>query len=114
MFHRVNSFINDYFIQNAYCCTVSDKDIEIFISQFSRGSFNDTIAQGAYLKGGIGKLIFDLIDMSRRALLAFGMKDKANGIMFILNMPWRNAARMSGVLTDQQIKALLKLINRRR
>ena len=76
--------------------------------------FNDTIAQGAYLKGGIGKLIFDLIDMSRRALLAFGMKDKANGIMFILNMPWRNVARMSGVLTDQQIKALLKLINRRR
>ena len=76
--------------------------------------FNDTIAQGAYLKGGIGKLIFDLIDMSRRALLAFGMKDKANGIMFILNMPWRNVARMSGVLTDQQIKALLKIINRRR
>ena len=76
--------------------------------------FNDTIAQGAYLRGGVGKLIYDLIDISRRALLALGMKDKANGIMFIMNMPWRNVARMSGILTDQQVKALLNLINRRR
>ncbi len=32
--------------------------------------------------------------------------------MYVLDMPWRNAARMANVFSDDQIKALLKVVNK--
>ena len=32
--------------------------------------------------------------------------------MYVLDMPWRNAARMANVFSDDQIKALLKIVNK--
>lgn len=75
--------------------------------------FNDTISQGVYLQGGLGRLIYCLIDGIRKALILVGRKEKANDVMFIMNMPWRNVARMSGVLGDKEVLALLDVINRR-
>ena len=34
--------------------------------------------------------------------------------MFIMNIPWRNVARMSGVLSDKQVLALLDVVNRKK
>ena len=31
-----------------------------------------------------------------------------------MNMPWRNVARMSGFLGDEQVLALLEIVNRRK
>lgn len=73
--------------------------------------FNDTISQGAYLTGGLGKGIYNLIEGMRRLLVAMGKKEKANDLAFIMNIPWRNVARMSGFLSDEQVMALLDIIN---
>ena len=32
--------------------------------------------------------------------------------MYVLDMPWRNAARMANVFSDDQIKAPLKVVNK--
>ena len=76
--------------------------------------FNDTLSQGVYLKGGLGKCIYNLIIGYRDLMLALGKKERANDVMFIMNMPWRNVARMSGVLGDEQVLALLDIINRKK
>ena len=76
--------------------------------------FNDTISQGVYLKHGFGKWMYNLIENTRRILVAFGRKEKANDLAFIVNMPWRNVARMSGFLGDEQVMALLDIINGRK
>ena len=76
--------------------------------------FNDTISQGVYLKKGFGKTIYRLIELTRKILLSTGNKEKANDVAFIMNMPWRNVARMSGVLGDEQVLALLDIINRKK
>ena len=73
--------------------------------------FNDTISQGVYLKKGIGKGIYNLIENFRRLLVALGKKERANDLAFIVNMPWRNVARMSGFLGDDQVMALLDMVN---
>lgn len=74
--------------------------------------FNDTISQGQYLSGGLGKHIYNLIAFVRNTLMAVGKKEQANSVMFVMNLPWRGVARMSGVLTDEQVLALLDVINR--
>lgn len=74
--------------------------------------FNDTISQGEYLSRGLGKWIFRLISLTRKALMALEKKELANNLMFVMNMPWRGVARMSGALTDEQVYALLAMINR--
>ncbi len=76
--------------------------------------FNDTISQGAYLSGGLGKHIYHLVSLTRKALLAVGNKEAANNVMFVMNMPWRNLGRMSGVLSDAQVLALLDIVNRKK
>ena len=73
--------------------------------------FNDTISQGVYLKKGLGKGIYGLVEGLRRLLTALGQKERANDLAFIMNMPWRNVARMSGFLGDAQVMALLDIIN---
>ena len=76
--------------------------------------FNDTISQGEYLSGGLGKWIYHFIELTRKALVAIDKKELANDLAFIMNMPWRNVARMSGILDDRQVLALLEIINRRK
>ncbi len=76
--------------------------------------FNDTLSQGVYLSGGLGKHIYNLVSLSRKALLAIGNKEAANNVMFVMNMPWRNLGRMSGVFSDEQVLALLDIINRKK
>ena len=76
--------------------------------------FNDTISQGVYLKRGLGKGMYNLIENTRRFLVALGKKEKANDLAFIMNMPWRNVARMSGFLGDDQVMALLDMVNHRK
>ena len=76
--------------------------------------FNDTISQGEYLKGGPGRHIYNLISFARNALMFLGKKEAANSVMFVMHMPWRGVARMSGVVTDEQVLALIDMINGRK
>ena len=76
--------------------------------------FNDTISQGEYLEGGIGKGIYNLIAFVRNVLMALEKKELGNNVMFVMNLPWRGVARMSGVLSDEQVLALIDMINRRK
>lgn len=76
--------------------------------------FNDTISQGEYLSGGLGKWIYRMILGIRNLLFAFGKKEQGNSVMFVMNLPWRGMARMSGVLRDEQVMALLDVINRKK
>ena len=74
--------------------------------------FNDTISQGKYLDGGLGKVIYNLIAGTRSLLMAMGKKEVANNVMFVMNLPWRGVARMSGVFSDEQMMDFLAVINR--
>ena len=76
--------------------------------------FNDTISQGVYLDGGLGRSIYNLIEGLRRLLVAVGRKERANDLMFLMHIPWRNVARMTGTLDDKQVMALLDVINRKK
>ena len=76
--------------------------------------FNDTISQGEYLDGGIGKGIYNLIVFVRNVLMALEKKELGNNVMFVMNLPWRGVARMSGALTDEQVLALIDMINRKK
>ena len=76
--------------------------------------FNDTISQGVYLEGGIGKGIYNLIAFVRNVLMALEKKELGNNVMFVMNLPWRGVARMSGVLSDEQVLALIDMINRKK
>ncbi len=76
--------------------------------------FNDTISQGEYLKGGFGKFIYNFILFVRNVLMALGQKETGNNVMFVMNLPWRGVARMSGVLSDEQVLALIDIINRKK
>ena len=76
--------------------------------------FNDTISQGEYLKGGFGRFVYNLIMLVRKIMFAFGKKEVGNNVMFVMNLPWRGVARMSGVMSDEQVFALLDVINRKK
>ena len=76
--------------------------------------FNDTISQGEYLEGGIGKGIYNLIAFVRNVLMALEKKELGNNVMFVMNLPWRGVARMSGVLSDEHVLALIDMINRKK
>lgn len=73
--------------------------------------FNDTLSQGQYLSGGFGKFIYRLVLAVRNGFMAFGKKELANNVMFVMNLPWRGVARMSGVLQDAQVLAILDMVN---
>lgn len=74
--------------------------------------FNDAISQGEYLSGGLGRLIYRTVAFVRKVLLFFGRKMTANDLMFVMNLPYRGIARMSGLINDEQLTALLGVINR--
>ena len=74
--------------------------------------FNDCVSQGEYLRGGLGKAIYNGVRLVRNGLLLCGKKMAANNFMYILDVPYRNIARMTGVFNDEQVYALLKVVNR--
>lgn len=76
--------------------------------------FNDTLSQGEYLSGGFGKWIYWLILAVHDVLMAFGKKELANNVMFGMNLPWRGVARMSGFLQEEQVFAVLDMVNRKK
>ena len=76
--------------------------------------FNDTISQGKYLRGGLGVFLYHLVSFTRKLFLFMGKKEIANNVMFVMHLPWRGVARMSGFLGDRQVLALLEVINRRK
>ena len=122
---RANPYIGDAFAPY-YTGLVQNISDESFAALLGRAipdtkwdrnapiGFNDAISQGVYLKGGFGRFMYCLIEGLRRGLILVGQKEKANDVMFIMNMPWRNVARMSGVLGDKEVLALLDVINRRK
>ena len=73
--------------------------------------FNDTISQGENLDGGLGRFVYNVIAGVRNLLRAVGKKELANNVMFVMNLPWRGVARMSGFLTDEQVLAMIDMIN---
>ncbi len=75
--------------------------------------FNDTIGQGAYLKGGLGKFLYNLVNFVHKILLVFEKKELANNVMFAMNLPWRNVGRMTGVMNDDQVRKVLDVINKK-
>lgn len=84
-------------------------------AKWDRGApigFNDTISQGEYLRGGVGRFVYKAILFARNILLAFGQKEAGNSVMFAIHLPWRGVARMGGVLTEGQVLALIDWINR--
>lgn len=76
--------------------------------------FNDPIAKCAHLSGGFGKFLFNLLSLIRKGLWSIGKREVSNNVLFVINLPWRGVARMSGVLTDGQVYALLDVVNRKK
>ena len=74
--------------------------------------FNDTVSQGEYLTGGLGKTIYNAVRLIRSGLILCGKKMAANNFMYIMDVPYRNIARMTDFLNDEQVYALLKVVNR--
>ena len=62
--------------------------------------------------GGLGKGLYNALEAARRVMNLVGSKENAGNLMYVLDMPWRNAARMANVFSDDQIKALLKVVNK--
>ena len=73
---------------------------------------NDTIAQGEYLSGGLGKTIYNAVALLRNFYLLKGDKMSAANTMFTMNATYRAAARMSGKIDDDTLERLLSVINR--
>ena len=73
---------------------------------------NDTIAQGEYLSGGLGKILYNAVMFFRELCLLRGDKLSAANSMFILNATYRSAARMSGKIDDRTLELVLAVINR--
>jgi len=74
--------------------------------------FNDTIAQGFYAKGTLGKALCGSLKLYESSMRLMGKGKAANDVSFIMNLPYRNMGRMSGLFSDEQTMALLKVINR--
>lgn len=76
--------------------------------------FNDPIAKCEQLSGGLGKTLYRSLMLVRRILWRLGKKETSNSVLFVTNLPWRGMARMAGVFTDEQIYALLDVVNRKK
>lgn len=74
--------------------------------------FNDAISRGKYLPGGLGKVLYTALEVARRVMNLVGSRENAGSLMYVLDMPWRNAARMANVFSDAQVRALLKIVNK--
>lgn len=76
--------------------------------------FNDPISLGASLSGGVGRLVYEVLNLYKNVLWRLNLREKANNLMFVLDMPWRSVGRMFIDLEDEQVYALLDVINRRK
>ena len=76
--------------------------------------FNDSISQGEYLTGGLGKVIYHVFRLARNVVWAVGQREAANDMVFVMNMPWRVVTRMFCPMSDEQTHALLDVINRKK
>ena len=76
-----------------------------------RLEMNDNLAQAEYLQQGMGRGLYRSIKLAQKGLSALGMKNSAQNASFILEMPFRNLGRMSGMMDDEQMDALMKLVN---
>lgn len=73
---------------------------------------NDTIAQGVYLKKGLGKTFNRLVNFVHGLLLFLGDIITANNAMFIMHLPYRGVSRMSnGSVSWKQLMGLMKMVN---
>ncbi|TRZ52163.1 glycosyl hydrolase [bacterium] len=73
---------------------------------------NDTIAQGVYLKKGLGKTLYGLVNFVHGLLLFLGDIKMANNAMFIMHLPYRGVSRMSnGSVSWKQLMGLMKMVN---
>ena len=73
---------------------------------------NDTVAQGALLSGGPGKLLYSIVTLVRNFYLLKGDKMSAANTMFVLNATYRSLTRMAGgKFDDEALEALLAVIN---
>jgi len=72
---------------------------------------NDNIAQGAYLESGFGRTLFSSLNSAGRVLKLLGLKQTAENLSFVMEMPYRGLGRMSGKLDDEQMQSFMKIIN---
>lgn len=72
---------------------------------------NDNIAQGEYLNTGLGRGLYRSINLAQSVLNTVGLKTSAQNAAFVLEMPYRNLGRMSGLFDDKQMNAVMKLVN---
>ncbi|WP_416150322.1 beta-glucosidase family protein [Salipaludibacillus sp. HK11] len=72
---------------------------------------NDTIAQAKY-KNWVGKLVYNLVMLSKKILEKLNKPLAANNVFIVLNMPFRQIERFSGgKLSRRKIERFLKWIN---
>ena len=76
--------------------------------------FNDPLSMGKELSGGVGRLIAEVMDLAYKTLWFMGLRLRANDLMFVTHMPWRNIGRMFDILNEEQVYALLDVINRKK
>ena len=76
-----------------------------------RLSVNDNIAQGQYLDEGLGRTLYNTLTRTEKLLNIFGIKQAAENLSFVKEMPYRGIGRMSGKLDDKQMLSLMKMIN---
>lgn len=74
--------------------------------------YNSAVVQGAYIKRGLGRVIYRSLELARRALVLLGDKNNANNLSFALSLPYRGLARFTGSMTEAQARALVGVINR--
>ena len=74
-------------------------------------SVNDNIAQGQYLDGGFGPVLYKSLNTAGKLLNTLGMKQTAENLSFVMEMPYRGIGRMSGLFDDEQMKSFMKFIN---
>lgn len=76
-------------------------------------SYNDTIAQCQYAKGGFARFAYGLINVVYKILWILGKRETANLIiMSVYNMPFRGVSRMTGGMVNMpMVDGLLIMVN---
>jgi len=75
-------------------------------------NMNSTLAQNGYVNSPLARIIYSLVNGRMERLAKRGKKEEANGMMFIACLPYRCISRMSGIVSEGQVRALLMMINR--
>ncbi|MGI5976421.1 MAG: glycoside hydrolase family 3 C-terminal domain-containing protein [Candidatus Limivicinus sp.] len=72
---------------------------------------NDSISQGEYLGSCPGRRIYKGVKLGQELLNGLGLREAANNLNFVMNMPYRAVGRMTGRFDDNEMKAIMKLVN---